>query len=83
MTRKSETHFCDKVMLKLLIWRMLLSIRRFRLIGKCDRASGDHVRSAYSSHRHASEGWHPALLATHIDRKLDPNLSWGDGMDGV
>jgi hypothetical protein len=30
MTRKSGIHFCDKVMLKLLIWRMFLSIRRFR-----------------------------------------------------
>jgi hypothetical protein len=34
MTRKSGTHFCAKVMLKLLIWRMFLSIRRNRLIDK-------------------------------------------------
>ncbi len=40
MTRKSGTHFCDKVMLKLLIWRIFLSIRRFRLIGICYNAMG-------------------------------------------
>jgi hypothetical protein len=40
MTRKGGTHFCDKVMLKLLIWRMFLSIRRFRLIGTCYKLWG-------------------------------------------
>jgi hypothetical protein len=39
MTRKSGTHFCDKVMLKLLNWRMFLSIRRFRLIGTSYRGA--------------------------------------------
>ena len=33
MIRKSGNHFCDKIMLKLLIWREFFSTRRFRLVG--------------------------------------------------
>jgi hypothetical protein len=35
MIRKSGAHFCDKIMLKVMIWRMFLSIRRLHLIGTC------------------------------------------------
>jgi hypothetical protein len=37
MIRESGTYFRDKIMLKLMIWRMFLSIGRFRLIGTCDK----------------------------------------------
>ncbi len=38
MIRKSGIHFCDKIMLKLLIWRMFLSMRWSHLIGTCASA---------------------------------------------
>ena len=48
MSRKSGTRFCDGIKLKLLIWRMFLSIRRFHLIGIRDSAVAG---IAFTDHR--------------------------------
>jgi hypothetical protein len=49
MIRKSGTRFCDKIMLKFLIWRMFLSIRRFHLIGTCAKAKAAPVGAAFET----------------------------------
>jgi hypothetical protein len=45
------------------------------------RAADGQLRSLPTSHRHASESWHPAFVAAHADRKRDPSFRWGDGRD--